>query len=405
MAKKKRQFKGEKVAEQLAKGNKTLYLEANVVANEVVTQLHDAMATFSDVGSVGGALNEVAPGILMDANAVLPELPMLTPGQTFDSRRQILHVLLDPEFERVLDGFQKRLVNAGIDQQVALLEEFSSIDWQSLSQPAFANDANFLQKVQGFLYFNNQMSGVKQADLSELLVLTRIPQFVQMLTLAGGYGKVMLVAWKMFTQNRGYLDKDNKDNEALVAELDSILTRFSEAEEKRLSSALSVTEYTQKLQQALEVASALADQDNRTFEMLLRVDLDKQLVTAMGENTEETVKAQLAFQDEYVKSIHLLASNQTRKALVNRAIASLDLYIKCYIVFELVLTMLQVYLLTASTAIQTVLSNRIQTAGKQVGLEFYKTNIAPLQGVVNKYVVSFLPPPGVDADGDMTMDG
>jgi len=404
MAKKKK-LQGEMVANQLAKGNKRLYLEANVVADEVGAQLKEAMLTFSDAGSVGGALNEVAPGILLDAGAILPVLPLLTPSQTVESRRQILFVLLDPAFERVLDSFQNRLVNASIDDQVDLLGKFASIDWQSLSGSAYSENAGLFEKVQGLLYQHNQMSEIKQANLSELLVLTRIPQFVQMLTLAGGYGKVMLVAWKIFSQNRSYLDKDNKENQELTAQLDSILTRFTEAEEKRLSSALLVTEYTEKLQQALEIASALADLDNRTLEMLGRIEIDKQLVAAMGENTEETVKAQLAFLEEYVKSIHLLGSNQTRKALVNRAIASLDLYIKCYIVFELVLTMLQVYLLTASTAIQTVLSNRIQMTGKQVGLEFYQTNIAPLKSVVDKYAVSFLPPPEVDDSGDMVIDG
>lgn len=363
--------------------------QAIAVAGDVVNDFQAAMNVFSSMGKVGKAVDLTAPGVTMDPGAVLPQLTQLSPSERAASRMDLLYALFDPSFQDALHDFQYRLAGSAIDTQVNMLGQFSSIDWESLSKPAFDGQSNLLQKIQGMLYQRSQLNGVKSADLNELLVLTRVPQFVQMLKLAGGYGKVMLVAYRIFGENQTFLDRDNDENQAIIAKLDTIVSRFSLAEERRLASAEQVAEYTDQLRKALELTSVLADLDNRSSEMLGRINIDKLLVAAMGENTQQTIESQKALLEEMSRSLHLVVSNQTRQARVQRAVASLNLYIKCYVAFEFLLTMLQVYILTASTAIQTVLAQNIQAVGAQVGDSFYTDNIAPLKEVIDHYVKTF----------------
>ena len=200
MSKSKNKSKGQLVTEGLDRRQR---LDAIEVTSHVVRQFQDAMTTFS-TGNVGEAVNRSAPGLLMDPAAVLPSLQVMSPSQVASSRMDLLFALLDPSFHNALDGFQYLLASSKIDAQVELLQKFSAIDWYAISQPAFSENAGLMEKIQGFLYQSGQIREVKQADMKELVVLTSVPQFTQMLVLASGYAKVMTTAWKMFGDNRQF---------------------------------------------------------------------------------------------------------------------------------------------------------------------------------------------------------
>lgn len=392
MAKKTVLSTGKDVAAQIKRNDPNLHDAALGVARTVVSQFSDAIKTFSDKGDVGNAINSTAPGILKNSEMILPPVSPLSMGERASTNMDMFFALLDSSFTASLGDFQHRLVMSKLEEQVELLRSFTTIDWAVVAKGASLEDASGLfAKLQGKIYYSSQMHEVKKADLSQLVVLTRIPQFVQLLTLASGYGKLMLAANTSFNESRGFL-KDNDDkNQEIISTLDGIVERFRVAEERRLRSIVEVEENTKLLQDALELAKVLAELDDRSAEMLSRVEIDKKLVAAMEEHTEQTVQAQLAELEELTKSMHLLSTNQLRKASVTSALVSLDLYIKCYVVFEMILTMLQVYLLAASSAVQTLLAQRIQTGATEFGKKFYMDNVKPLEAVITRYKNNFKP--------------
>jgi len=403
MAKNNHAQTGEMIVRDMSKRNPALFKEANRVAAAVARQLNLATEKFSEAGRIGGTVNAVAPGLLKNPGAVLPQITTLNAADTAVSRMMILNTLLSPEFDGVLEDFQFRLANASAQQQVDLLRSFSAVDWAALSRPAFEKNAPALAKLQGFLHHHSQMRGVEHAGLQDLLVLTRIPQFTQMLVLASGYGEIMLMAWEIFQQNRASLLKDNEENKTLVSRLDGILSEFTEAEMRRLQSAVNVVDLTEQLDHALQVAEMLAGMENRTADMLSRIDIDKMLVKEMDTHTEASVASQLKLLEEFVTSMHLLTKNKTRLAKINKAIGSLDLYIKCYIVFELNLAMLQVYIISGSAAIQTVLGNQLRLVGERTAMTFFEEQIAPFQKLTGNFENNFLLPQLIDDDGDISL--
>jgi|GEM_PF-4165842 hypothetical protein len=398
MAKKKKVpvITGEQVVSTLSANDSTAAYE---VMGEVSRGFTAAFSAFSSTGPVGSALTSVAPAIVLDPSMILPPLKQLGPAEMAASKRKMLEVLFDPKFTDALGNFQTDFVVSTLEEQVGTLKHFTEIDWDFLTRSGSA-PSGMIDKFRHSIYFRQQMTEVRSAELEEIMVLVKIPQFVQLLNLASAYGKMMLAAYSSFEKERVFLNRIDENNVKITAELEKILAKFEEAEDRRLRSLADIETTTAQLQKAIDVTELLAELENRTQEMVNRVQLDKTLVGLMQENSEQTVSAQLALLEEMSRSLHTLASNQSRESRVGKAVRSLNLYVKCYTVFELILTMLQVYLLAASSAVQTVLANKIQTEGSTFGREYYLQNVAPLQQVTDGYVRRFAERNQVLVDAD-----
>ena len=364
--------------------------EVLLVIKEVILNFTEAFQAFNATGPVGSRLTATAPVIVLDPTVALPNLQSLGPAEMAASKMQLLYALLDPEFTDSLGLFQTRFATSTLAEQAVILRSFVAIDWEFLVAPDLST--NILERLQRGFYSRRQKGEIKKSELEQISVLVKVPQFVQLLRLAGAYGKMMLAAHASFENERQFLEKGASDNEKIVAELDAILAEFQKTEELRLQTIASIQDTTVKLQKAIELAQVLADLDNRSGEMQIRVGLDKELAGYMRVNSEQTVRSQLAMLGELQRSLHLLASNQSRESRVAKAVVSLNLYVKCYTIFELILTMLQVYLLAASSAVQTVLANRIQAVGAKFGREYYLQNVQPLRDLSRGYIANFEEP-------------
>src|SRR5512138_467618 len=148
MAKKnKRMGKGEQLISNLKSSQK---LAAINLAGEVVTQLDEILKKFS-TGTIGGKINDNAPGVLLNPEAKLLVPPHLSPSQLANTRSALVNVLLDNDFQNALDKFQQNLASVDLDHQIILLRQFSAIDWAAIAK-GVPEDSPALAKVQLWIY-------------------------------------------------------------------------------------------------------------------------------------------------------------------------------------------------------------------------------------------------------------
>jgi len=377
--------------------------EAKEVARLMVDHFKKAMQTFS-VGSVGSAINSSAPVILRNKAAVLPNLPILSPSQVTAMRDDALCSLLQPEFEKALDGFQYNLASAKFDDQAKLLEQFGEINWEAISKGS-PSEPGLWDRVQAFFhttYLDKQLRAAEKANLSDLIILCQIPQFTQMLVLAKGYSELMMSAYYLYQSAKQELEKDMKNNGDIVTQLEKVLDEFTEAELTRLEATQLVDTLTGLLEKSLETAEILAGLNDRTDEMTNRVKLAADLNLAMTKATSSTLRGGEKEVEEFSKQIYLLSYNLVRKSKVKRALHYLILYIKSYIAFEYLLALAQVYSISASMAIQDLIFQNIQQSTGQIGMDFFLENIKPLENLVESFSRNFkLPGPKEILEGEV----
>ena len=65
--------------------------------------------------------------------------------------------------------------------------------------------------------------------------------------------------------------------------------------------------------------------------------------------------------------------------------------------------MLQVYILSGSAAIQTVLGNQLRLVGERTAMTFFEEQIAPFQKLTGNFENNFLLPQLIDDDGDISL--
>ena len=324
------------------------------VAGAAIGNLESIISTFSNDGPVGLSIDNNAPTVLANENAVLPVLPYLTDVEQGNCRATLLYALLDGKFQLALEEFVKRLSVAQLGEQKDLLHKFSQINWEAIARGT-PEDAGTFEKVMAFFRQADADKAVRtaeKAELGELLILIHVPQVKRMLILAGGYARMLKDAWDLYERSKKSINKDDAHYKKVVGQMLTLEQIFKESEDQRLVSAQRVEDLSDQLERALETVEAVAGDKNRSDEVKDLATLTSSLVDAMISENLETMGAQEALLGTMQRGVFILTQNKVSDMKIRDAMESLSLFFKAYIALQYLLSLVQIFLITASTAIK-----------------------------------------------------
>lgn len=356
--------------------------EAIVLAASAGKDFINAMQTFSASGQVGRALARSAAPVTGNHLLDLPKFESLH-GDV--DPEQLLAALFDPRFSKALYQFQLVLAKSTLEQQQILVRNYAAIDWAKFN----FEDQGWWSKTLGLIGAGMERNRVHELSLQDVIPLMKVPCVLDMVTISSGYAMIMDAALKSYYEDREFLHQLGLDNEEVLDEIDALLERIENAEAGRLARFQDVVDSTKQLHELLKIANLVADLTNRSTEAQTQKAAGRKLATALSAHSTDTLEAQEAYLQHFMRLNQILISNQVREGHLSSAMASLNLYVKSYQAFVLMLTSLQVYLLTASSALKKYLGDQLDGASAAVAEQIYATNVAPLKASLGTYAGSF----------------
>lgn len=356
---------------------------SGVLAKNVGKDMISALRTFSGDGQVGRALKRSAPAVSGSALVTLPSFNDLS-GDAVDSEL-LLAALFDPNFQKSLYGFQLLLSSSTLEEQQKLVKQFAGINWQLFN----SEDRNWLAKTLNLIGAGRERSRVWDLNLSDVIPLMKVPCVLDMINVSVGYARIMDAAMSAYQEHKDFLMQMGDDNQQLLKEIDSLLEKIKTAEAGRLARFDEVVSSTEQLKKLMETANLVADLTNRSVEAEAQTKAGKRLAEALEQHSKDTLESQEAYLEQFMRLNQILVSNQVREGRLQSAMAALNLYVKSYQSFVLILTSLQVFLLTASAALKKYLADSLEGSSRVLAEEIYRQNVLPLKTSVQKYSQGF----------------
>lgn len=355
---------------------------AFALSESVGQDLVRALRMFSSDGRVGSTLSRIAPRLVGNNRINIPSLDSLSGD---DNPELLLAALFDPRFQKSLYYFQLLLSKSSLLEQQQLVRKFKNINWAKFS----AEDRGWFANTIGLISAGPERSRVMDLRLEDVIPLMMVPKVLDITTISVGYAEIMDAALSSYYDHSNFLKKLGGDNSELLKEIDALLLRITNAEESRLKRFGEVKEATEVLTRLMESATLIAELTNRTTEAKAMKDAGDNLARALKGHSEDTLESQEAYLQQFMLLNQILVSNQVREGHLSSAMASLSLYVKAYQAFVLILTVLQVYLLTASTALKKYLSESLEGQVRNVVDEIYRQSVSPMNRSLNLYAKGF----------------
>ena len=356
------------------------------LASMATRDMQTAANAFSASGGYGGPLASVASRLLDQDSTNLANVQA---KPFIDNRIELIEALSDPRFAEALGTFRQKLAGESIENQVALIEKFLEVDWELLAREADAESNLFMKGVFFFRKWQAQTK-VTKSELTELVALAKLPQFVQMMTLARSYAQLMLLAYKRYAMQRKDLTAGLAENSELVSRLDGIMSTFIAADDLRAAALQKMEEGLINVNTLMEVFAEMGtlEGDLAREYMKERVEAYKGLQVAMDSFNEAASVRQEQVAKEISVGLHIWADAQVINSKVVRAMAGLMLYLKLYMGFEFLMAYTEVTLIATATAIDTMLAASLGTKpiGDVSGMELYQTQQLPLRRLLNAMV-------------------
>lgn len=381
------------VAQMPADEKKNAYGVSALVGSDIVA----ALRNFSKDGPVGRALARSAPAVAGNSLVTLPSMGNL---HKEPDTELLLAALFDPNFQKALYQFQLILSRSNLEEQQGLVRRFASINWSKFN----AEDQNWLQKALNLISASQERKRAWDLNLRDVIPLMKIPSVLDMVTVSASYARMMDAAMSAYLEHKEFLLQMGNDNDELLREIDALLDRIKNAEAGRLARLEDVVSSTESLRKLMETANLIADLTNRSVEAEAQKKAGEQLATALKRHSQDTLEAQEAYLEQFMRLNQILVSNQVREGRLQSAMAALNLYVKSYQAFVLILTSLQVYLLTASAALKKYMADSLEGANRQLVTQIYSANIEPLKASISKYSQGFSRIPSGQSVRSRTLD-
>ncbi len=350
------------------------------LADRVRVDLSRVGQAFSGSGPVGLRLNRDGPTLSGIHDLKIPSLDYL--GDFSGDPEKLMMALFDPRFQDAIYHFQLLLARSDLKTQQDLIKKFATIDWSKFN----TDDNSWLVKTVNLVKAGKERCLVNDLNLEDVIPLMMVPTVLNIITIASGYAWMMDALLAAYMRDKDFIRALGTDDDELLEQIDVVLEKIKTFEAGKITSNTEVVDALDSLKKLMEMATLVSDLTNRSPEAQAQRNAGVRLAKAKQQLSEYTLEGQEAYLQQFMMLNQILISNQIREGRMGSAMAALGAYAKTSNSFVLLMTALQVYLLTASSVLKTQMGESSSALSRQVLGQLYSDKVNPLRLSVGKFV-------------------